>query len=263
MNGLQISYIRKKKKKITTLARDSKKDAAVLAAGVRAVAHFDEKDAKTLERAVAEIAPDILFYASHDTLPHIDAIIDGLAAQGKTPSGRLPVLILEGKTKVWSDLNEDDVKSLPTDAPHHHAKHQKPVPPFPPRRIDGYIICPPAICGITSGPGRQSSSFFDVILKNCKAIGERVAQVGPGTNVSGEAHVDDVASLALFLSKHAMKAPAGGSSHSKFFFVSYGPFQWKDFNAALARALYSRGLIASPEVMQISSEEASAAEAYY
>lgn len=250
-----------------------------MAAGAHAVSHFDENDAETLRLAIASIAPDVLFYAGMDNLPHVDAVIDGLAARGKSPAGRLPILVLisgttatmdkahgvfvEGETKIWNDLSVEDIKSLPSDAPYHYEKHQRVFRADAARRIDGYIICPPAICGVASGPVRQSSVFFEIILDNCKALGGRVGQVGPGTNVSEEIHIDDVTDFALFLTKHALSGPAAVSPYEKFFFVSTGTFQWKDFNAAVARVLYSKGVIPTPEIMQMTAEEALTARRYF
>lgn len=66
---------------------------------------------------MAAARPDVVVYAGYDVPAHVDALIAGAAAQGRTRTGRLPIFLIvsgttcvldrapgvfeEGKTKVW------------------------------------------------------------------------------------------------------------------------------------------------------------------
>lgn len=148
-------------------------------------------------------------------------------------------------------------------------------------RINAHIIAPAFIYGESGGPVRRHSLYFEMMLGMYVALGARVAHVGPGTNIAGEVislsfpsstrarlilrqiHILDVAAFASFLLKHELEGrEEAGRTYRKIYFLARdAPYTRRAFSAAAARVLHARGVVASPDVHELTHAEGLAAPA--
>lgn len=209
-----------------------------------------------------------------NSLPAVKAIAQGAAEH--TPShplylihtGGTGVLTLSDQhspavgianNKQWDDWEHlSEVTTLPDEAPHRLVdKAVLELGQRHPTSVKTAIVCPPVIFGAARGRGpcnnRSMQAYWasELVLRRKKGF-----VVGKGENTVSAVHVQDVADLFVLLGR-AAAAGGGGASWGVegYYFAESQAFQWKDMHAVIARAAFEMGLIPSPEVELLATEE--------
>jgi nucleoside-diphosphate-sugar epimerase len=152
--------------------------------------------------------------------------------------------------KVYDDYDHvHEVVTLPENAPHRNvdiivlgaAKQH-------PGKVHPAIVCPPTIYGPGRGAGNQKSiqavRLAKAVLQHGKGL-----QVGEGTNVWTQIHVQDLSNVYLRLVEEAIKG--GGSAtwgEEAYYFAEDGEFYWGDVAKRIAKEAFKKGYIPTSEM---------------
>ena len=254
--------------KITALVRDPSARDVLAALNVTTVLGGLD-DAETITRAVAD-ADIVVNTADCDHLSATGAIIAGL----KTPSSRQRKRILihtsgtgiigddaRGEYRsetVWSDLDTDRIFSIPESAPHRLVDDALiTAAKSAPTSFDAFIICPPTVYGLGSGPinklSRQIPGMADAFITRGKG-----GTIGAGENVWSNVHVEDLADMymnvmrgALAGSISTLATPGGGG----YYFCQTGEHVLVDVYRAVAQVLHKLSAIPTAEVDRLSDAD--------
>ncbi|KAK4938465.1 hypothetical protein LTR10_021094 [Elasticomyces elasticus] len=163
------------------------------------------------------------------------------------------------ESKVWNDANEEDIKLInkdmfngPTDVPVLEAGQRG--------KITTYIVC----LAVTSGqsafnPTANLGVGYNIFVSLAKGLGF-VPYVGDGTGVVSTVHVLDAVPFITKIVGVAGTQEPQGSAYSRYYILHGERLQWKDFSTALAKVLYTKGIVSSPEPKKISMDEAGVGE---
>jgi nucleoside-diphosphate-sugar epimerase len=182
--------------------------------------------------------------------------------------------------KVYDDLGDiKEITSLPETALHRDVDEVV-ITSGIEHKVPTAIFCPPMIYGIGQGPLKKRSiqvpNLIEAILKRGRAF-----TVGEGKNIwdrmfyhsksleylfeavrliqMSDIHVDDLAKAFVLLVEEALK-PNGGSAtwgQEGYYFVESGDFAWKDISYKIAEILNEKKQLETPDVDQLSVDEAS------
>ncbi|KAH8799733.1 hypothetical protein F5884DRAFT_115827 [Xylogone sp. PMI_703] len=118
------------------------------------------------------------------------------------------------------------------------------------------IVCPPTIYGPGRGPGNQRSHQAYELSRATLTRG-RGFTVNAGLAKWCEVHVHDLSDLYVRLVEEAVKGGGRATWGSDgYYFAENGEFVWGDIAKEVAEVAYKKGMIKTPEIDQVSVEEA-------
>ncbi|EXJ81067.1 hypothetical protein A1O3_07355 [Capronia epimyces CBS 606.96] len=157
-------------------------------------------------------------------------------------------------SKVWNDDNEEDIKLInrnmlngPSDTPVLEAGERG--------KIVTYVVCVAATYGPNIGPSSSLGLIYTILTSNSKQLGY-VPYVGDGTSVVSTIHVADVVPFVTKVVGIAGTQEPQGSAYSRYYMLHGERVAWKDLAAALAKTLYAKGVVGSPEPKSVPMEQA-------
>jgi len=247
----------------TALVRSPKNDAAVRAAGVDHILHGDHSETDKIRDAAAA-ADVVVNCADADDLELTRAVLKGLQTRA-LQGGAKPILLHTSGTgvvsdtaegdfrpdaeKVWNDANEEDIRSIPDDKPHRNIDNEI-FAAAEKGGIDAYIIAPSTIYGTGNGPVNQISQQVPTVVRIALQQKKGVV-VGPGTNLWNNVHIDDLVVLYDLVLGRAFSGQDKGSPYAKFYFGSVGEHAWGDVDRRVAKLLYERKKLQSPDAHNV------------
>jgi len=261
----------------TALVRNPKDNKAIESLGVR-VLQGSNSDLDLVGKAVSE-NDIVLNCADADDLPLADAIIKGLFTRAARKDGvRKPVyihtsgtgVVMDGPSgefkdiKIYDDNNEEDIRIIDAKQPHRSVDLQI-FAAGENGAIDTYIIAPSTIYGTGRGPVRNISQQVNRIIRT-GVRHKQVLQVGRGTNVWNNVHIDDLMQLYVLVLDRAIAVNTTNdesvslnrptpTSYGRFYFGSVGTHVWGEINKDIAVRLHKRGLVETDEVKSVTVEE--------
>jgi len=228
-------------------------------------------DVADLEKLTAE--SDIVFQtADADHLEATKAILRGFKTRFQK-TGVAPILIhtsgtgilmdnAEGKyegTEIYSDLDIPKIESLPETQPHRVVDRA-----IVAAAEEGYartwIILPSTIWGLVDnifvkeGLQNPQSQQIPGAIKLAVQLGKAV-YVGEGKNVWPHVHIDEVGKLYLILFDAIVSGKQPASGRNGYYFVESGEYNQLAATEAIAKALYARGKVGSPEAVRLSETD--------
>jgi len=258
---------------ITCLVRNSDKGAKVASQYPKAKLVYGDLDAVELIEEESKNADVVFHFANCDHMASAEAIARGLAAHTPDKPGYwihtsgTGILTYEdfendtfGKTATnmfddWDNISK--VMSAP-DAALHRVVDKVVINAGTENsdRVKTAIVCPPCIYG----PGRGPDNGRSVQVYNLTKLmleQKRGLQVGQGTNIWTQVHVQDLSVLYLLLGEAA--AQNGGKAtwgQEGYYFAENGEFMWGSIAAAIAMDANKKGLLPSADLTSLSSDEA-------
>ncbi|KAF9969057.1 hypothetical protein BGZ73_008777 [Actinomortierella ambigua] len=235
-----------------SLVRSEANAKVVQALGITPVlGSLDDADIVTNEAAKADV---ILHFAHSDHVPAMEAIAKGLKQQGQRHLAR-PILIHTSGTgilrdgaegnfasnEIYSDDNPAKVLALPDDAFHRDVELVV-LDPELNKVADTYIISPPTIWGVGSGPVNRTSIQIPAQIRN--ALQQRkVYRVGKGLNRWSKVHVADLADFYVRLTIKSIEQPNNlpKGNREGYYFVENGEFAYGDVSTIIADELHKLG----------------------
>lgn len=125
-------------------------------------------------------------------------------------------------------------------------------------KIITYIVCFAVTYGKNIGPSPNLGVGYNILSGNAQAKGF-VPYIGDGTAVVSAVHVGDgVPFLTKIVGIAGTEKPTG-SAYSRYYILHGERVAWKDLTAVMAKLLYAKGLVSSPEPKCV--EEGGAGEA--
>ncbi|KAJ0281952.1 hypothetical protein Brms1b_006737 [Colletotrichum noveboracense] len=115
--------------------------------------------------------------------------------------------------------------------------------------VKAYIFAPCIVYGKNEGFGNPISIQTREIVKAAKAAG-RVYSITPGRPTWPVCHVVDNATLYLQILRAILNGDNPGSGKNSYYLASAGSVEWDALYAAMAKALFKRGIIPTDEVVQ-------------
>jgi len=126
--------------------------------------------------------------------------------------------------------------------------------------VNTWIVFPSTIWGIADTPfvekgiqranSQQIPSRIELALKLGKAV-----YVGEGKNLWSHVHIDEVGRFYYILFDAIVSGKEPASGREGFYFLSNGEYRQRDAAQAIAKALYARGKIASPEASRLTEAD--------
>ncbi|KZV94948.1 hypothetical protein EXIGLDRAFT_611195, partial [Exidia glandulosa HHB12029] len=219
---------------------------------------------------------DLVFnIADCDDVPMTVAVLAGLKERFEQ-TGRRPVLIHTSGTGVimdkaqgvldpkvaaeaFDDANEEDIKRIPPENIHRNVDELI-FAADAEGYIDGWIVAPPTIYGVSNGPLARDSRQIPIIIALALAAGKPIC-ANDGSATWDNVHVQDLVDFYELLVQKALSpatrnAATRPSPYSKFFFCESGQHSWRELTEAVAEALYKRGIVPTKEVTSVSYEDA-------
>ncbi|KAG8909035.1 hypothetical protein FRB99_000138 [Tulasnella sp. 403] len=244
----------------TAIVRKEKDIAPVEALGVKVIqANYQQLEVMEQLAASHDV---VVNCADSDDVPLINAIIRGQERRRESnPGGQKPILIQTSGTglvtdtpdgsfhpgvsdKVYDDNLVEDIKSIGSEQPHRDvdllvfAAGNRGL-------IDTYIIAPSTIYGKGTGPVHITSIQVNEMIRFGLERKE-VIYVGPGTNIWGCVHIDDLVDLYNLVFDRALSGNTAKSAYENFFWGTAGEYVWHDLVTALAKVMHERGLVNTP-----------------
>lgn len=161
--------------------------------------------------------------------------------------------------KVYSDVSDiDEINSLDASQPHRPAdKLVLSMEQCNPEFIKTVIISPPVIFGISNGFNNKLSVQLPWLIKAVYKVGYNFT-VYKGETRWSHVHIEDIGALFTLIIKLFEKGQDFKSGYYGYYFANDGSDQyWKDVAIKVTDELYSRGLISSTEIKELSPEEVS------
>lgn len=207
--------------------------------------------------------------ANSDHIPSIKSLIQGLSQRSSPKTGgyihvsgagsvfEAPLGYGKLTDRVWDDVTDlNELISLPESALHAVAD-QTVIAAHKSSGVKTALVTPPCIYGTGEGPisttSLQLPSLVEAIEKRGKAF-----TIEEGRNVYSIVHVKDVVDALIFLTEEASK-PNGGKAvwgEEAYYYVENGEYSMADITKAIAEVGYQKGVLRSPDIEQISTEEA-------
>ncbi|CCM05823.1 uncharacterized protein FIBRA_08057 [Fibroporia radiculosa] len=210
--------------------------------------------------ALAEESHVVFSCADADDLPAIEAILRGLRKRHAS-IGDLPIFIHTSGTgvisepakgmfaseTVYSDLNVEQIKSIPPTALHRNVDLA-----IVDADIQGYaltyIILPSTIYGLATGPlvdagisNPQSIQIPNIIRASIDR--KQGGVVGLGKALWPDVHIDDVADLYIVLFDAITRDNKGiGHGWEGFYFGENGEHSWYDISKSISVAFVELGI---------------------
>lgn len=119
------------------------------------------------------------------------------------------------------------------------------------------IVTPSCIYGTGEGPISTKSMQLPLLVEAFEKRGKAFT-IEEGRNVYGIVHVKDVVDAIIFLTEEALK-PNGGKAvwgEEAYYYVENGEYSLADIAKAIAEVGYQKGVLKSPDMDQLSAEEA-------
>jgi nucleoside-diphosphate-sugar epimerase len=113
--------------------------------------------------------------------------------------------------------------------------------------VKSYIHIPCIVYGPGTGFGNKISIQTVAIVKAAKALGQ-VYSVDEGNPVWPICHIHDTVTLYTALLHRILSPRPPPSGERGYYLASAGLVRWSDLYAALAKALYARKAITTPEI---------------
>jgi len=211
--------------------------------------------------------------ADADHLPAIQAILRGLRKRHATV-GDLPTLIHTSGTGVistpakgmfasdtiYSDLNVDQIKSIPPEAFHREIDLAV-VDANEKGYARTYIVLPSTIYGfaahqlVEAGISNPISIQIPSLIR-ASLDRKQAGVVGAGKAIWPDVHIDDVADLYIVLFDAITANPEGvGHGWEGFYFGENGEHTWYDISKEIARVFVELGLGGTDEPTAFTDEE--------
>ncbi|KAG8897894.1 hypothetical protein FRC01_011123, partial [Tulasnella sp. 417] len=254
----------------TALVRNSKDNPGLEAIGVR-VLQGSHSDLELIEKVAAQ--HDIVVNcADADDLPLTTAILKGMIERSKSGSSqRKPLLIHTSGTsvlsedkptgsfipgfseKIYDDNKPEDIRGLGPKQPHRTIDLQTSSEFSPQVKQD--------LLTLSSSPLPQSMErdmdpavTVNGLIRNGLQR-KQVVQIGPGTNIWNNVHIEDLMDLYGLVLELGLSGNAPSDAYERFFFGSAGEHVWGNVAKELARIMHQKGLVESAEVKSIALEE--------
>ncbi|KAG0237340.1 hypothetical protein BGW42_001260 [Actinomortierella wolfii] len=237
-----------------SLVRTEDKVKLIQALGITPVlGSLDDANLLTEEVTKADV---ILHFADADHLSALRAIAKGLQQHGHRHLAR-PILIhtsgtgvlLDGangafaSNEIYSDDQPDKILGLP-DINIHRDVELVALDPKLHAHADVYIVSPPTIWGVGTGPSNRHSIQVPVHVRN--AIKQRKAyRVGQGLNRWSKVHVEDLADFYTLLTVKSVQDQSSNvlpKGREGYYFVENGEFAWGDVTKVIADELHKQGV---------------------
>ncbi|KAF9647141.1 NAD(P)-binding protein [Thelephora ganbajun] len=225
-------------------------------------------DAADLEKLTSE--SDIVFQtADADHLEGTKAILRGFKIRFQK-TGIAPILIhtsgtgvlkdnAEGKyegTDIYSDLDIPKIESLP-DTQVHRIIDRTIVAAAEEEYARTWIVLPSTVWGLADsifvkeGLQKPSSQQIPDRIKLNVRLGKAV-YIGEGENVWPHVHIDEVGKFYRILFDAIVSGKQPASGRNGYYFLESGEYRQRDVVEVIAKALYARGKVASPEAIPLS-----------
>ncbi|KAG0302736.1 hypothetical protein BGZ98_007270 [Dissophora globulifera] len=160
---------------------------------------------------------------------------------------------------IYYDNDLDHLNSLPDTQPNFDVDLEI-FNPLLVDKIDFYIVAPPSIWGIDTGPGNSHSiqipyhALFPI--KN-----NQVMQTGKGINIWSKVHILDLARFYVALFERSLQEPDEGevrpdwkpppTTGDEYYFVEDGEYTYGDVAKVISKEFEAHGYIDSREVFKI------------
>ncbi|KIO27839.1 hypothetical protein M407DRAFT_22891 [Tulasnella calospora MUT 4182] len=258
----------------TALVRNPKDVSTIQALGVNVV-QGTQLDLDLIESTAAK-HDAVLNIANSDDLPLTQAVLRGLESRARSGNviGKPILLHTSGSgvvtdtpwdgayhpgtsDKVWDDTEVEDTKSIAPEQMHRNVD----LTIFEAGErglVDAYIVAPTTIYGKGRGPVRNLSVQVNSLIRTAVKYGQ-VLQVGPGTNVWSNVHIDELVDLYVLLFNLALSSRQSREvvdPYERWFWgSSTRSHVWGDITRELAKILYAKGIV-QKGVRSVSLEEA-------
>ncbi|KAI0729688.1 hypothetical protein C8Q72DRAFT_827313 [Fomitopsis betulina] len=239
--------------------------------GVKAVVGTND-DLEQLE-SLAGQAHVVFSCADADNLAAVQAILRGLRKRHAT-IGDLPVFIHTSGTGVistpakgmfasdtiYSDLNVEQIKSIPPDAVHRGVDLAV-VEADEKGYARTYIVLPSTIYGFASHHLVEAgiSNAISIQIPNlirASLSRKQAGVVGLGKAIWPDVHIDDVADLYIVIFDAVTANPDGvGHGWEGFYFGENGEHTWYDISKEIARTFVELGLGGTDEPTTFTDDE--------
>ncbi|KAG8930777.1 hypothetical protein FRC01_002281 [Tulasnella sp. 417] len=258
----------------TALVRNPKDVSAIQALGVKVV-QGTQLDLDLIEHTAAE-HDAVLNIANSDDLPLTQAVLRGLESRARSGdvAGK-PILVHTSGSgvvtdtpwdgayhpgtsdKIWDDSRVEDTKSIAPEQMHRNVD----LAIFEAGKrglIDAYIVAPTTIYGKGRGPVRHLSVQVNGLIRTAVKHGQ-VLQVGPGTNIWSNVHIDDLVDLYVLvfnLARSSRQSQEEVDPYERWFWgSSTRTHLWGDVAGALAKIMYAKGIVKKEGVRSVSLGE--------
>jgi len=228
-------------------------------------------DIVILEKLASE--SDIVFQtADADHLEGTEAILRGLKTRfqktGVVPSfihtSGTGVLVdnAEGNyegTNIYSDLDIPKIESLPDSQPHRIVDRAI-VAAAEEGYVRSWIVLPSTIWGLANnrfvrkGLQKPDSQQIPNRIKLAVKLGKAV-YIGQGKNLWPHVHIDEVGKFYRILFDAIVSGKEPASGRNGFYFLESGEYRQLDVVEAIAKALYVRGKVGSPEAVPLTEAD--------
>jgi len=121
--------------------------------------------------------------------------------------------------------------------------------------IKTYILMPPVVYGLGSGPFNKSSIPIPTIIQ-AALKSRQVEVIGDGSAVMDYVHIADLASLYVLVLTRVLEGTDMPSGERGIYFCATGSYTWKQLSTRIGKAGYELGVLDTPEVKSISLDEA-------
>lgn len=159
--------------------------------------------------------------------------------------------------KVYDDVKDiEEINSLDDSQPHRQAdKLTLSIEETNPQFVKTAIVSPPTIFGISNGYDRKYSIQVPLLAIETVKVGYSFT-VFKGDTRWSHVHIYDVGSLYVSIIKKFIEKEDFRSGHFGYYFTNDGTdFTWKEITTRVVEALYSRKLIKSKEIRELSPKE--------
>ncbi|KAG0296105.1 hypothetical protein BGZ98_001107 [Dissophora globulifera] len=239
------------------------------------IGSLDDLDLLTEEASQADV---VLNFAHADHLAATKAILKGLQHRPRRQDAarKRPILIhtsgtgvllddAQGNfagTTIYYDSDVAQLSSLADTQPHRDVDLEI-FNPSHADKIDSYVVAPPTIWGVGTGPGNHTSIQIPYQVR-FSIQHKRALQVGKGLNIWSRVHVLDLARFYVILLQRALQEPDEGEhalpskgwkplpkNGDQYYFVEDGEFTYGEVAQEIAKALKAHGVNDSGEVTSV------------
>jgi nucleoside-diphosphate-sugar epimerase len=228
-----------------------------------------------IEKAASESHVVIHTANSADDLPSIRSIISGL--NKRTQMTGKPAIYIhtsgtavlaedvrgkKGSNKVYSDLDPDQINSLPDERIHRNvdlliinAAHVNPL-------LKSVIILPPVVHGTGTGPFGRDTMVPSLLIRTALKRG-KVQMIGPGESAWNSVHIADLVDAYIILLDQLLAAYGPDAKHSPYlttgnegyYFAEDGLYSGQQVFEKIGEVLYKKGILKSPKVTSFTDDE--------
>lgn len=265
-----IQHPKKSDHEITVYLRSAEKAKGFEKLGFKTILGSLD-DVEELEKLVSGF--DIVFQtADADHLEGTKAILRGFKTRFQK-TGVAPVLIHTSGTgvltdnaggdhegqEIYSDLDIPKIEGLPDTQPHRNVDLAI-VAAAEEGYVKTWLVFPSTIWGIADsifvkeGLQKPNSVQIPGRIELAVKLG-RAVYVGKGQNLWSHVHIDEVGKFYSILFDAIISGNPPASGRKGFYFLESGEYKQLNAVEAIAKALHSRGKIASPEVSPLTEAD--------